>query len=91
VHGVSLFWRIMLLNASVLVAATALLLFAPVTVSVRCCPPRRADLGQSGGHAIANGVLLRVGLARWTDHPADVRLICCARALAGVRRREGAP
>jgi two-component system sensor histidine kinase UhpB len=64
VHGVSLFWRIMLLNASVLVAATALLLFAPVTVSVPVLPAEALVL--LAGLAvmlIANGVLLRVGLA----------------------------
>lgn len=33
----SLFWRIFALNAVVLGAATALLLWAPVTVSCRCC------------------------------------------------------
>ncbi|HEY8113655.1 MAG TPA: histidine kinase [Actinomycetes bacterium] len=60
----SLFWRIMLLNASVLVAATALLLFAPVTVSVPVLPAEALVL--LAGLAvmlIANGVLLRVGLA----------------------------
>ena len=60
----SLFWRIMLLNASVLGAATALLLFAPVTVSV---PVLAAEalvlLAGLAAMLIANGVLLRVGLA----------------------------
>jgi two-component system, NarL family, sensor histidine kinase UhpB len=64
VHGVSLFWRIMLLNASVLVAATALLLFAPVTVSVPVLPAEALVLlAGLAAVLIANGVLLRVGLA----------------------------
>jgi two-component system, NarL family, sensor histidine kinase UhpB len=64
VHGVSLFWRIMLLNASVLVAATALLLFAPVTVSVPVLPAEALVLlAGLAAMLIANGVLLRVGLA----------------------------
>jgi two-component system, NarL family, sensor histidine kinase UhpB len=61
---VSLFWRIMLLNASVLVAATALLLFAPVTVSVPVLPAEALVLlAGLAAMLIANGVLLRVGLA----------------------------
>jgi two-component system sensor histidine kinase UhpB len=64
VHGVSLFWRIMLLNASVLVAATSLLLFAPVTVSVPVLPAEALVLlAGLAAMLIANGVLLRVGLA----------------------------
>lgn len=60
----SLFWRIMLLNASVLVAATALLLFAPVTVSVPVLPAEALVLlAGLAAMLIANGVLLRVGLA----------------------------
>jgi two-component system sensor histidine kinase UhpB len=59
----SLFWRIMLLNASVLVAAAALLLFAPITVSVPV-RPSEALLVLAGLAAtlVANAVLLRVGL-----------------------------
>jgi len=61
---VSLFWRIMLLNASVFVAATALLLFAPVTVSVPVLPAEALVLlAGLAAMLIANGVLLRVGLA----------------------------
>ena len=60
----SLFWRIMLLNASVLVAATALLLFAPVTVSVPVLPAEALVLlAGLAAMLIANGVLVRVGLA----------------------------
>ena len=60
----SLFSRLMLLYASVLVAGTALLLFAPVTVSV---PVRLSEaVGLLVGLVImlvANAALLRVGLA----------------------------
>lgn len=60
----SLYWRVLLLNALVLITATALLLFAPVTVSVPVLP-REAWL-LVGGLAVslaANAVLLRLGLA----------------------------
>jgi two-component system, NarL family, sensor histidine kinase UhpB len=61
---VSLFWRICLLNTVVLVAATVLLLFGPVTVST---PVRLTEaLILVGGLAVvllANAVLLRIGLA----------------------------
>ncbi|GAA3863732.1 sensor histidine kinase [Streptomyces sedi] len=60
----SLFWRIFALNAVVLGAATALLLWAPVTVSVPILLPEAAIL--LGGLAvmlIANAALLRIGLA----------------------------
>ncbi|HET6741211.1 MAG TPA: HAMP domain-containing sensor histidine kinase [Kribbella sp.] len=60
----SLFWRIFALNAVVLGAATALLLWAPVTVSVPVLFTEAAVL--VGGLAVmlvANAVLLRVGLA----------------------------
>ncbi|MBV2353824.1 HAMP domain-containing sensor histidine kinase [Streptomyces sp. J2-1] len=59
----SLFWRIFLLNAVVLIAATALLL-GPVTVSTPVLLTEAAVL--TGGLAamlVANGMLLRVGLA----------------------------
>jgi two-component system sensor histidine kinase UhpB len=59
-----LFWRIFALNAVVLGAATALLLWAPVTVSVPVLLTEAVVL--VGGLAvmlIANAVLLRVGLA----------------------------
>lgn len=59
-----LFWRIMLVNASVLGAATALLLLAPITVSV---PVRLSEvlllLAGLAAMLAANAVLLRVGLA----------------------------
>ena len=61
----SLFWRICLLNAAVLVAAAVLLLFGPATVST---PVRLAEaLILAGGLAVvlvANAVLLRIGLDR---------------------------
>ena len=60
----SLFWRIFALNAVVLGAATALLLWAPVTVSVPVLFTEAAVL--IGGLAImlvANAALLRIGLA----------------------------
>ncbi|HEY3556885.1 MAG TPA: HAMP domain-containing sensor histidine kinase [Kribbella sp.] len=60
----SLFWRIFALNALVLGAATALLLWAPVTVSVPVLLTEAVVL--IGGLAVmlvANAALLRVGLA----------------------------
>ncbi|GAA1571418.1 MULTISPECIES: HAMP domain-containing sensor histidine kinase [Kribbella] len=60
----ALFWRIFGLNAVVLGAATALLLWAPVTVSVPVLFTEAAVL--IGGLAVmlvANAILLRVGLA----------------------------
>ncbi|PJE96763.1 sensor histidine kinase [Streptomyces carminius] len=60
----SLFWRIFGLNAVVLGTATALLLWAPVTVSVPVLLTEAAVL--LGGLAVmlvANAALLRVGLA----------------------------
>lgn len=63
----SLFWRIFALNAVVLGAATALLLWAPVTVSVPVLLTEAVVL--IGGLAVmlvANAVLLRVGLAPLT-------------------------
>ncbi|MDT0380979.1 sensor histidine kinase [Streptomyces sp. DSM 42041] len=60
----SLFWRIYGLNALVLGAATALLLWAPVTVSVPVLLTEAAIL--VGGLAVmlvANAALLRIGLA----------------------------
>ncbi|MBP2350989.1 two-component system sensor histidine kinase UhpB [Kribbella aluminosa] len=62
--AVALFWRIFALNAVVLGAATALLLWAPVTVSVPVLFTEASVL--IGGLAVmlvANAVLLRVGLA----------------------------
>ncbi|MET4648252.1 two-component system sensor histidine kinase UhpB [Streptomyces atratus] len=61
--SVPLFWRIFLLNAVVLIGATALLL-GPVTVSTPVLLTEAAVL--TGGLAamlIANGLLLRIGLA----------------------------
>ena len=61
---VSLFWRIFLLNALVLGAATVLLLWAPVTVSVPVLVTEAVVL--VGGllvMLVANAALLRVGLA----------------------------
>ncbi|GAA2395393.1 HAMP domain-containing sensor histidine kinase [Streptomyces glaucosporus] len=60
----SLFWRIFGLNAVVLGAATALLLWAPVTVSVPVLLTEAVVL--VGGLAVmlvANAALLRIGLA----------------------------
>ena len=59
-----LFWRIFALNAVVLAAATALLLWAPVTVSVPVVFTEALVL--LGGFAVmlvANAILLHVGLA----------------------------
>jgi two-component system sensor histidine kinase UhpB len=61
---VSLFWRIFLLNATVLVAAMALLLLGPVTVSTPALLTEAVILGIGlVVMLIANAVLLRIGLA----------------------------
>lgn len=61
---VSLFWRIFGLNAVVLGFATALLLWAPVTVSVPVLLTEAVILvGGLGVMLVANGTLLRWGLA----------------------------
>ncbi|MEV0283613.1 HAMP domain-containing sensor histidine kinase [Kribbella sp. NPDC050820] len=76
---VPLFWRIFGLNAMVLAAATALLLWAPVTVSVPVLFTEAVVL--VGGLAVmlvANAVLLQVGLApldRLTRRMATVDLL----------------
>ncbi|MFB6550997.1 HAMP domain-containing sensor histidine kinase [Streptomyces sp. NPDC056405] len=60
----SLFWRIFGLNAVVLGFATALLLWAPVTVSVPVLLTEAVILvGGLGVMLVANGALLRWGLA----------------------------
>ncbi|MEF9907944.1 HAMP domain-containing sensor histidine kinase [Streptomyces sp. P9-A2] len=60
----SLYWRIFGLNAVVLGAATALLLWAPVTVSVPVLLTEAVILvGGMGVMLVANAALLRVGLA----------------------------
>ncbi|MEQ4209543.1 HAMP domain-containing sensor histidine kinase [Actinopolymorpha sp. B9G3] len=60
----SLFWRIFLLNAVVLLAATALLLLGPVTVSTPVLLTEALILSVGlVAMLIANGVLLRFGLA----------------------------
>ncbi|MCX2971423.1 MULTISPECIES: HAMP domain-containing sensor histidine kinase [Streptomyces] len=59
----SLFWRIFGLNALVLGAATALLLWAPVTVSVPVLLTEAVILvGGLGVMLVANAALLRIGL-----------------------------
>ncbi|MFF0203825.1 HAMP domain-containing sensor histidine kinase [Streptomyces sp. NPDC005017] len=75
----SLFWRIFALNAVVLGTATALLLWAPVTVSVPVVLTEAVIL--VGGLVVmlfANGALLRLGLApldRLTKLMATVDLL----------------
>lgn len=60
----SLFWRIFLLNAAVLVAATTTLLLGPVTVSTPVLLTEAVILaGGLVAMLIANAVLLRIGLA----------------------------
>ncbi|MEU6674240.1 HAMP domain-containing sensor histidine kinase [Streptomyces sp. NPDC046925] len=60
----SLFWRIFALNAVVLGGATALLLWAPVTVSVPVVLTEAVILvGGLGVMLVANAALLRIGLA----------------------------
>jgi two-component system, NarL family, sensor histidine kinase UhpB len=77
--AVSLFWRIFVLNAVVLAAATALLLWAPVTVSVPVLfTEALVLLGGLAVMLVANAVLLRVGLApldRLTRRMATVDLL----------------
>jgi two-component system sensor histidine kinase UhpB len=61
---VSLFWRIFLLNAVVLVAATVLLLFGPITVSTPALFTEVVILfGVLVVMLVANAALLRFGLA----------------------------
>jgi len=75
----ALFWRIFGLNAVVLGAATALLLWAPVTVSVPVALTEAVVLIVGlGVMLVANAVLLRVGLApleRVTRRMATVDLL----------------
>lgn len=60
----SLFWRIFLLNAAVLTAATTLLLFGPVTVSTPVLLTEALVLVAGlAAMLIANAALLRVGLS----------------------------
>lgn len=60
----SLFWRIFLLNAVVLVAATALLLLGPITVSTPVVLTEGLVLiAGLVAMLVANAVLLRIGLA----------------------------
>ncbi|MGW0903567.1 HAMP domain-containing sensor histidine kinase [Streptomyces sp. NPDC002853] len=60
----SLFWRIFALNAVVLGSATALLLWAPVTVSVPVVLTEAVILVAGlGVMLVANAALLRIGLA----------------------------
>jgi two-component system sensor histidine kinase UhpB len=60
----SLFWRIFLLNAAVLVAATVLLLLGPVTVSTPVLIREALILTVGlGAMLAANAALLRIGLA----------------------------
>ena len=64
VGRVSLFWRIFLLNAAVLVAATACCCSGPVTVSTPVLLTEALVLGAGlVAMLVANAVLLRVGLA----------------------------
>lgn len=60
----SLFWRIFLLNAAVLITATGLLLLGPVTVSTPVLLTEAAILTAGlAAMLIANAALLRIGLA----------------------------
>lgn len=60
----SLFWRIFLLNAAVLAAATTLLLLGPVTVSTPVLLTEAVILaGGLVAMLVANAALLRIGLA----------------------------
>ncbi|MFE3142519.1 HAMP domain-containing sensor histidine kinase [Streptomyces scopuliridis] len=60
----SLFWRIFLLNAAVLFAATALLLLGPVTVSAPVLLTEALIMALGlAAMLVANAALLRIGLA----------------------------
>ncbi len=60
----SLFWRIFLLNAAVLIAATVLLMLGPATVSTPVLPTEALILAAGvAAMLVTNAVLLRVGLA----------------------------
>ncbi|WP_030745748.1 sensor histidine kinase [Streptomyces sp. NRRL S-31] len=82
----SLFWRIFALNAVVLGTATALLLWAPVTVSVPVVLTEAVILvGGLVVMLVANAVLLRLGLApldRLTKLMATVDLLRPGQRLA---------
>ncbi|GIF70063.1 histidine kinase [Asanoa ishikariensis] len=75
----SLFWRIFLLNAAVLTVATTLVLAGPVTVSTPVLLTEAVVLSLGlVAMLVANGVLLRVGLAplsRLTRTMATVDLL----------------
>ena len=61
---VSLFWRIFLLNAAVLITAALLLLLGPATVSSPVRPAEALIVGVGVGVVlVTNAVLLRIGLA----------------------------
>jgi two-component system sensor histidine kinase UhpB len=83
---VPLFWRIFLLNAAVLSAATALLLFTPASVSTAATPAEAARVFTGlAVMLVANAALLRVGLAplsRLTRTMATVDLLRPGRRLA---------
>ncbi|GIF46403.1 two-component system sensor histidine kinase UhpB [Asanoa ferruginea] len=83
---VPLFWRIFLLNAAVLSAATGLLLFTPASVSTAATPAEAARLFAAlAVMLVANAALLRVGLAplsRLTRTMATVDLLRPGRRLA---------
>jgi two-component system, NarL family, sensor histidine kinase UhpB len=60
----SLFWRIFLLNAVVLISAAALLLLGPATVSTPFLPAEALIMAAGlVAMLVANGALLRIGLA----------------------------
>jgi two-component system sensor histidine kinase UhpB len=92
--SVSLFWRIFGLNAVVLGAATALLLWAPVTVSVPVLFTEAAVLiGGLVVMLVANATLLRVGLAplaRLTHRMSTVDILRPGQRLP-VRGHGGVP
>ena len=67
----SLFWRIFLLNAALLIAATVLLMLGPVTVSTPVLATEALILAAGvAAMLLANAVLLRIGLAPLADSPA---------------------
>jgi two-component system sensor histidine kinase UhpB len=92
-YGVSLFWRIFALNALVLGLATALLLWAPVTVSVPVLLTEAVILvGGLVVMLVANAALLRIGLApldRLTRLMTTVDLLRPGQRLPGPPGRGG--
>lgn len=72
----SMFWRIFLLNAAVLLAATVLLMLGPATVSTPVLPTEALILAAGAGvMLVTNAVLLRIGLAPLARLTASMSIV----------------